>query len=194
MKKFFITLISCIFISISSLFAQGEHLTFRDVPICGTADNMLMALSKKYGYTELTRSAQIILMSGDFAGKTNCEIAVVSTKNSNIVWKIVVLLPKEYSWYDLKSTYIIYKEALMKKYSLNSTYEYFISPYYEGDGYEMSAIRRDKAAFISFFECGDKGNITVEITSNERVVITYEDNMGCNLMEKEKNSAIMPDI
>lgn len=55
----------------------------------------------------------------------------------------------------------------------------FSSPYYAGDGYEVQAIKNDKAAFFSMWSFPDDDNerhtISLMISSHVMVVLSYED-------------------
>ena len=49
-------------------------------------------------------------------------------------------------------------ELFTKKYGEpKDHFEFFSSPYYEGDGYELQALRKEKCNYISFWTL-DKGD------------------------------------
>lgn len=105
-----------------------------------------------------------------YKGKLNGDdinIIIVLTKTTNLVWKLVVEVKKSYDWYSSKNNYMTYKEILTEKYGQpTDDYHFFSSPYYEGDGYEMSAIYRDKCNYFCGWDKGDY-NISIRIHSNK---------------------------
>lgn len=92
--------------------------------------------------------------------------------------------------YSAKSSYNRYKEILSNKYILSNEYMFFSSPYSEGDGYELSALYKDKCRFKSFFKDSLDNNISLELISFKyevvNTVIQYENKIAADLNKKEK--------
>lgn len=61
-----------------------------------------------------------------------------------------------------------------EEYPIDKDYEFFVSPYDDGDGYEMKAVAIDKCRYISFF-LARGGHIVVQIDKTVRVKVIYED-------------------
>lgn len=188
MKKF--ALLFAMMLMSTTFFAQ-EHLDFRGVPIDGHVDNFI-AKMKELGYALDENSDGVAIMEGKFIGK-DVNLFIVYTPKTNIVWKVGVFFDKATSWSSIKSDYREYKELYKTKYGEGKSYEFFSKPYYEGDGYEMQAVRKEKCRYTTFFEC-TAGNITVEISSNERILISYEDAINVKLNRSEKTSSALDQI
>ena len=148
---------------------------------------------KSKGITHELTEGSIAMLKGDFAGKSDCTIGVLATKQSNTVWKVVVYFPEKTSWYSLKSEYKSFKESYTEKYGSPSSYEYFSDPYYEGDGYELQALRLEKCSYVSYYET-DKGYISVEIDDSKCVTVSYEDAINVKIKSREQEMSISEDI
>lgn len=182
-------ILSCIQLT----YAQ-EHMTFQGIPIDGTLDSMITKLRAK-GFKLDTRADEYnaAIMSGHFAGK-QAELYILATPKSKVVWKIAANFDKNDSWYSLKADYKEYKEAYTTKYGKPSdSFEFFSKPYYEGDGYELQALRLDKCTYATFWKF-DAGTIAVKLGSSGYVSLIYEDNTNVRIKEQEENNAVMDDI
>jgi len=175
-----------------STFAQSEHLKFRDIELNGSITDFIQKL-EKLGYSVKTNLNDIYLLEGDFIGKT-CEVIVVSSKKTKTVWKVKVNLPEGKSWYSLKSEYNSVKEQLTKKYGKpKDTYEFFSKPYYEGDGYELQALKKDKCTYYSYWEF-ENGIISLDMSTDCNLSINYEDKINVAIKKKEKDEQIQDDL
>lgn len=178
----------------NSAFAQDtvSHMEFKGIPLTGKIDNFVKKLQEQ-GYTLEKNKGNSAIMSGQFTGK-DAEVYVFSTKKSNTVWKVVIYLPKQTSWYSIKAQYEYYAEMYGKKYGTPAhTFAFFSDPYYEGDGYEMQAVRNKKCHYFSSYHTAE-GVISVEISEFEQVKIVYEDDANTVLMDSEKAEAVINDI
>ena len=77
-----------------------------------------------------------------------------------------------------------------------SHFEFFMDPYYKGDGYEAQAVRVGKATFASFWEFPDKDgksndNLEVDISKYMEVSASYENGpmMETYLAKKKAKSS-----
>jgi hypothetical protein len=124
--------------------------------------------------------------------KTN--VFLVLTKTNKMVWKLVVDVKENYDWYNTKKDYLAYKEILLEKYGIpKSEYSFFSTPYYDGDGYEMSAIYLNKCNYLSGWG-NDDYTVSLSIISYKKNVstirISYENTKIINIekdIEKNKN-------
>lgn len=196
MKKGFITLL---FLSLLLSLSAQEHLTFKGYPIDGNITQFVSAL-KQQGYKVVytNDAGDACILNGTFAGYNNCDIFVLSTENSHTVWKVVAKLPTQTSWYDLKARYNDYKESLTKKYGKPSNdFQYFSSPYYEGDGYEFQALSKDKCTFSAYYDLNE-GTIAISIDSKKHnsgcVSIGYEDKINAELRKNDKQKNMSDDL
>ena len=163
----------------------GRHFCFKNVEIGGCIDDVLVELQNS-GYTILDRGKEGALLGGSFAGESNCQILVSLSEFINEVESITVMLPESLSWWTLKATYENFKEKLTRKYGHPESIEQFYDPYYEGDGYEITALENQKAFYSSKFNA-DKGYIRVSIGAN-RVYISYVDTINEKRIEEKRNS------
>ena len=133
------------------------------------------------------------VLSGAFAGKEDCTIYVLCSANTKQVWKVIVDFPKQSSWYSLKGQYNSLKESYTAKYGEPKSYEFFSSPYEEGDGYEMTAVGVEKCSYASFFKT-TQCNIVLKIDKDKCVEVQYEDNINVGIWRREKQQAVSNDI
>ena len=181
-----------------TVFADG-HLTFKGMEINGTLNafsNQLTSKGYKHVYTSDDGDAKIF--SGAFAGVEDCEIFVLATPNSHIVWKVVVYLPKQTTWYALKSRYEDYKNSLTNKYGAPADdFHFFSSPYYEGDGYELQALNGDKCDYAAYYDT-DLGVISISLYGagygKGQVKIGYEDKVNTKLKNESKKESMSNDL
>ena len=193
MKKIFMAIVLCLVCTFS--FGQ-EHLTFKNVEIDG---DMLVFCQKMEtcGFTTVQQydDEGIVQMKGTFMGYRDCSLFVIGTQKSKKVWKVIVDIPEvENDFYTLKSQYENAVEAYTKKYGKpDSDFYFFRRPYYEGDGYEMQALRLEKLIATSFWHINN-GTIVVKITKYQNLQIGYEDKKNCEIHSQEKQENINNDI
>jgi hypothetical protein len=139
-------------------------------------------LAKQFTEKKIS-SPSALLFNGHVSG-TPIEVYVFFSPKSNIAWKFVVYLPKQSDWYALKNEYNKYLDLLTEKYGKpSSLYSTFLSPYYEGDGYEISAVGIDKCLFSAFWNA----SYSLEISKYKQVKITYENTKNSEISAKETN-------
>lgn len=181
-----------VFIFSSFAYSQdSKHMTFKGIPISGKILDFVSKMQDAGFVTEhIVDNAAI--MSGIFVNK-QCKIYIILTPKSKEVWKVSVVLPKINNWGDLKNEYYHFKEQFSLKYGEPSnSYEFFLTPYYEGDGFELQALRNKKCTYSSYWNINE-GSIVVDI-NNENVCLTYEDKIGVDLFTGEDQENIQDDI
>ena len=182
------------FLGTGFTFAQDAttHLEFKGVPLNGKIDDFVKKLQSQ-GFSIVKKEDLGVIMSGQFTGK-EAEVMILNTRTTKTVWKVVVYLPKQTSWYSIKSEYEYYTEIFTKKYGKPSdSFSFFSDPYYEGDGYEMQAVRNEKCTFFSGYHI-QEGIICVDISKYQQIRIAYEDATNTTLMDREKEDAVINDI
>jgi hypothetical protein len=103
-----------------------------------------------------------------------------------LLYDFVKKYPKKDNWDDLKSQFDSYHNLLLEKYGETSDrFQFFSSPYYEGDGFEMQAVEKDKCSYMSFWSNIEGASYSVEITKYKQVKITYENDELFRLKDKE---------
>jgi len=179
MKKVFVILI-CNLFTIST-FAQE----FLGIKVDGKRQEVINKfIAKGFKVTSQKGSSNVVAMEGK-VNDTNIELNIVNSPTTSIVWKFAIYLPKQDSWYSIKSQYNSYLNTLTEKYGEpTNSYNNFINPYYEGDGYEMSAIAIDKCNFISFWNNGT----SIKISKFKQVQISYENAINSAIDDEEKKA------
>lgn len=189
MKRILLTL--CAVMVAVTLQAQ-EHMSFKGISMGGNLSTFVSAL-KNQGFIQEDYYDNMVILKGDFAGKSDCTIVVGATENTKSVWKVVVTFPEKVSWYSLKSEYKSFKESYNNKYGKGRSYEYFSDPYYEGDGYELQALRLEKCTYMTFYETAE-GNIMLEISDDKSVAVHYEDKITTAIKDREEEQSVSSDI
>lgn len=181
MKKNILTMFAML------VFATSFAQTFNGMIIGGTMAQMRFKLEAK-GFKLDEIKSNIIWMKGKMANK-NVLVGVVGTPKTKTVWKVVAIFDSQESWSSLKSEYTDMKTIFIKKYGEpTDCFAFFKDPYYEGDGYELSAISKGNASFSCFWENIEDGkmNVSVEIGKSQSVVLHYENIKLTQVKNKEQ--------
>lgn len=191
MKK--LLLLFAFVFSINIIGAQNAHLTFKDIPIDGNVKDFADKLSKK-GFTQIEGlEDDIIRMEGKFAD-FNAEVWLVATPKTKTIWKVVVTTKKYTSWSSIKADFEEYKEIYTKKYGKPANdYHFFSRPYYEGDGYEMQALKLEKCTYATVFKIPE-GGIMIKMTKWGDISFSYEDNVNVKIKNSESEQSMLNDI
>ena len=182
-----LSILSCV------LYSQ-EHLKFKGIPIDGTVDPFVRKL--------VDSGCQILIaggknestfLKGEFVNK-QCTIAVAGTQKTNTVCSIIVFLPTETNWSNIKNDYLKLKQQFQQKYGIGESDEYFSEPYCDGDGREMRALELNKCTYKTLF-FADEGTILFVINPSIKAIsICYGDRINMELREKEETEIIHNDI
>lgn len=190
MKKYFLLL----FLLLSTfIYAQevDTHLKFKGIEITGSIDYFVEQL-KKEGYELSRQSGDYATLTGKFAN-SNCSVIVYTTPKSKQVYAVIVLYDEASSWSSLKLDYLNFKKLLTQKYQVTPrSSETFVSPYYEGDGYELQATKNSKCFYYSIYDVAH-GEIRLAIV-NKRINIMYTDSSGNLINEREEKADALDDL
>lgn len=179
MKK--LILILSMFISFSV-----NSQSFDGVPISGDLPTAI-ARYKAKGYTFEKFIENGAILKGKIA-QYPIELFVFVTPKTKRVYKVVGYLDEDISWVSLKSTYIRYREIITNKYgNPDGSYEDFTTPYYEGDGYELSAVGLEKVNYSAYWLNNMSMNIGIEISKFKQVKISYENYELIKLKRSEQS-------
>lgn len=183
----FILTVICV---VSHMQAAG-HIKFMGIEVSGDYESFKDSLlSKGFTYTSSFET------SHKFYGKFANEIVtlnVLASPKSETVCKVIVYFPKREDWLELKKDYFTKKEMYKSKYPIDRDYEFFSSPYEDGDGYEMRAVAKDKCRYISFF-LALGGHIAIEIDKTAQVKVVYEDRVNIKVAQQELEQNAIDDI
>lgn len=159
--------------------------TFDGVLLSGDID-VAVAKFKSKGYKVSQTVESAYVMKGVVAGE-NVQLFIFFTPKTKQVFKLTAYLDERGTWYSLKSHYEKYVEVLTEKYGEpSSSYSGFDKPYYEGDGYEMSAVQLEKCNYATYWIKKDNLTLAVEITKYKQVKLVYENDTNMDLYKKEK--------
>jgi len=173
------TVLMIMMLSISLLVNAQE---FMGVKVEGTRTQIIEAFKAKgFRVTKNSPEEKSIIMKGIINSK-EIELFASFTPQSKKCWAFNVYLPEQTSWYDIKKEYNDYLDILIDKYGQpNNKYNFFSSPYYEGDGYEMSALRLEKCTYAAFWDF-----VSIQISKFKQVKIHYENATNAALDDEEK--------
>ena len=195
MKK----ILAALFISLIALSVSAQnHLKIKGIPIDGNINTFVNKL-KNAGLKQNTLFSESLgrtILEGDFAELHNCKWAFLSTKNGTVC-KVIIMSDYITGWFSCKEKYNEMKALLNTKYELIGSYEYFKNPYYDGDGYELSALSQKKGDWQCFFKC-EEGVINLVLdavdTREGYINISYEDNINMAKYTEEREKRISDDI
>jgi len=185
------TLLSILFLSMCISGFSQEHMKFKNIPIDGNVNDFSKELIKQ-GFTLSESLGNMIVLKGEFVGKL-CKIYVVGSKKTHLTWKVYITFDKDNSWGSLKSKYNELKEQFAAKYGIGESFEFFSKPYFEGDGYETTALRLDKCTWSTFWKT-EIGNVDISIENSQQIAISYQDVRNTDVMKQEKQEVISNDI
>ena len=190
MKKILLLLAAVIYAGFA--YSQGEHLPFKGIPITGAASDFADELVRQ-GYDIQTSDDGSIVLKGKFTDK-DCLIVLTVTPQSKIVSGVGVLFDEKYNtWSSIKSEYNRYKKLYEKKYGIPQIDNHrFDRPYYEGDGYEMTALRVDKCNYLTAWQLKN-GTIALKMAENQ-IMLLYSDKVNNALDDMESVQASLDDI
>jgi hypothetical protein len=164
---------------------------FMGIPIEGDAVLFINKLKAK-GFKVVKYDGVVTHMSGVFLGNVINEISIIHTPKSKIVWKVVVYMQEQIGWSSLKSEYLTLLSKLNNKYGEpSSSYFSFISPYEEGDGYEMNAVTLEKTNIVAWWNLThqdgiESGTIFLELSKWKQNKISWENATNAALKVKEQ--------
>ena len=188
MKKLLLTICSSLFCVLS--YAQTEHLTFKGLPIDGSKQEFVKELQSQ-GYVYVDDD----ILSGTFIGRDSY-VFIYGTPITNTVWRVVALFESPYdNWSSIKRAYDGLVDVYTKKYGAPFLdKKEFKSPYKEGDGHELYALKSDRCVYSTSFACTKNGvnvgYVAISMTTNCNIIIEYEDDINSDLLTKERANEI----
>lgn len=149
-----------------------SHMKFKGIPFDVSADEFVSRL-KRQGYKYVTRPYNdYILMTGDFAGYSECNIYINVVLPDDVIGAVAVNFPNQSRWSHLQATYNNIKNMLIEKYGTPSScteeFDSYRQPTSEYDA--MSLLKQDKYKYETKFYV-EGGIIQLNIS---RVYVDYE--------------------
>lgn len=174
---------------------EEQHLEFMGIPIDGTLNAFARKLQAK-GMKITARDHEAILLSGNFAGYSDCFITILSDPLGKTVWTVGVHLPSYDSWSSLSSCYFRLKDMLTQKYGTpyNCVEEFQSITQPNDDFTRMLYTKMDQCNYASLFKIPE-GYIILDIvngitTPDPSVRLTYTDRIN----EQKKDKSAMDDL
>lgn len=176
--------------AVSNLQASG-HIKFMGLEVSGNYEIFKESILSK-GFKYINSFESLHRFYGKFANEI-VTLNILTSPITKTVCKVIVLFPEKKDWRELKKDYFAKKEMYKSKYPLDKDYEFFSSPFEDGDGYEMRAVVRDKCRYVSFF-LAMGGHITLEIDKTAQLKVVYEDRENTKLAKHELDQNAIDDI
>lgn len=152
---------------------EGQHLTFKGIPINGTPEEFGRRL-EEYGFVrEEIDENMYWYKGGSFAGYDNCVVIVKSY--NNLVYEVAVNLPMRYTWRYLYNDYSSLVASLTRKYG---------DPYYQEEkfinipSYVDIEDDNDKYSEVIAGHCRYYASFNIEDGWIGRIVIAIKE-VGC---------------
>lgn len=169
---------------LSSVYVGAQ--SFDGVSVSGDLPTAVTKYKAK-GYTLTKYIENGAILKGKVAGNL-IELYIFNTPKSKKICKVVAYLEKDISWRSLKYNYTKFYDIFVEKYGQpDSKYDFFSSPYEEGDGYELQAVSLEKATFAAYWIKRDNLTTCVEISKFNQVKLTYENNLMMDIRDKEQS-------
>ena len=187
---------------------DGTHLIFNNVPINGSLKNYVAQMEKKNFriYVEhdmfdlegdeetkeqkeqKEQKAKLeaykegkATMVGDFADFKKCRLYVETLANKDLVYKIQVEFQYTSEWEKKKENYFHLKQLLTKKYGAPTSCTEKLKPETMEDYDINNSFTKGKSKYETIYKT-DKGDITLYINKNSRIILEYLDKKNSELI------------
>lgn len=167
------------------------HIKFMGIELNNAVDLAMLDLQKK-GFELLDIRKEGYALSGKFMNR-NSTIMLHATPKSNNIYKVSIFFDEEKSWYGLKSEFLNIVKSYRTKYKCIDSGRTFLEPYYEGDGFELQGVAKDKCCYFDKYQT-EGGTIYIEISDLKSIKIQYKDSFNSKLNEKETISEYLDEI
>ena len=167
------------------------HIKFMGIELNNAVDLAMLDLQKK-GFELLDIRKEGYALSGKFMNR-NSTIMLHATPKSNNIYKVSIFFDEEKSWYGLKSEFLNIVKSYRAKYKCIDSGRTFLEPYYEGDGFELQGVAKDKCCYFDKYQT-EGGTIYIEISDLKCIKIQYKDSFNSKLNEKETISEYLDEI
>ena len=161
--------------------SSKEHLIFNNVPIEGRLDKFVSELTKTgFNLSDSTKKNEVIL-NGEFL-KKDCKIYALGTNKNNIVYKVIVELPKEVHD-SLQNSFEKIQQLFSLKYGIGtSRYQQYRTR--ESLLFNVPRLKRDIRTGDFTKYTTDSGDIIMEVQEGN-ISITYLDKLNNEIRQRE---------
>ena len=185
---------------------DGTHLIFNNVPINGSLKYYVAQMEKKnfriyverFGLEgdeetkeqkeQREQKAKLeaykegkATMVGDFADFKKCRLYVETLANKDLVYKIQVEFQYTSEWEKKKENYFHLKQLLTKKYGAPTSCTEKLKPE-TMENYDINnSFHKGRSKYETIYKT-DKGDITLYINKNSRIILEYLDKKNSELI------------
>lgn len=188
MRKLLFTLAFALMAMVT--FAQGDHMTFKGIPMQGPLNAFVQKLKGK-GFTPMETTTENAILKGKFATYDDC-LVFVYTENGNVS-SVAVMFPEQETWSTITAKYYSLKDILTEKYGTPETVERFSDGDPGSDYFRFRAILHDECFYKSEFTTKN-GSIFLSMIkvnyNTASVFIKYYDNKN----EEAARKTMMDDL
>ena len=185
---------------------DGTHLIFNNVPINGSLKYYVAQMEKKnfriyverFGLEgdeetkeqkeQKEQKAKLeaykegkATMVGDFADFKKCRLYVETLANKDLVYKIQVEFQYVSEWKKKKENYFHLKQLLTKKYGAPTSCTEKLKPESMEDYDINNSFHKGRSKYETIYKT-DKGDITLYINKNSRIILEYLDKKNSELI------------
>ena len=179
---------------------DGTHLIFNNVPINGSLKYYVAQMEKKnfriyverFGLEgdEETKEQKAkleaykegkVTMVGDFADFKKCRLYVETLANKDLVYKIQVEFQYVSEWKKKKENYFHLKQLLTQKYGAPTSCTEKLKPETMEDYDINNSFHKKKSKYETIYKT-DKGDITLYINKDSRIILEYLDKKNSELI------------
>lgn len=187
---------------------DGTHLIFNNVPINGSLKNYVAQMEKKNFRIYVERDMFDLegdeetkeqkeqkeqkakleaykegkaTMVGDFADFKKCRLYVETLANKDLVYKIQVQFQYVSEWEKKKENYFHLKQLLTKKYGAPTSCTEKLKPESMEDYDINNSFHKGRSKYETIYKT-DKGDITLYINKNSRIILEYLDKKNSELI------------
>lgn len=167
--------------------AVSSAQTFAGIALSGNVDVFRQKLTTK-GFTYSKTIDNGFLYTGKIANE-KVDVYIVHTRKSRYVAKVVVYFPENFTFQRLITNYEEKKAVLVSKYGEPSDcFDYFTSPYYDGDGYELQAVSSGNYTRFCVWTEGDHSAFPklIQVSRTNCIMIMYENTENMEIKTAEE--------
>ncbi len=182
-----------LFVLLTTALMAQQNLTFKGIEIDGPIDKFVSELEEE-GFERVREEEGVVVMMGDFAGYSNCEVAVISSENDGVVDAVGVMFHKREEWSVIEEDYNSLKSMLTVKYGRPfPVIEEFHGRTFDDNKIKFSFLTSERCKWMSIYDM-DRGRIELfmQQTGKEEaaVVLNYYDYKNTN----DVRSSAMDDL
>ena len=182
-----------LFVLLTSGVMAQRNMTFKGVEIDGPVDKFVKALEVE-GFVREREEDGVVVMIGDFAGYSDCEIAVISSEEGGGVDAVGVMFHEREEWPVIEVDYNSLKSMLTMKYGKPyPVVEEFKGRTFDDNKIKFTFLISDRCEWISTFEM-DRGRIELFMQQTDEnkaaVILKYYDYKNTEVT----SSSIMDDL